>query len=269
MKLVVENGSYGYTSTTLLFDKINFSINEGEILAILGPNGVGKTTLLRCITSLLKWRSGQTIIDDVPIAGKNSKSIWGKVSYVPQSSYARFPYTIIDMVLLGRASHLKVYSTPSGKDYEIAMHALEQVGIAHLNAKKCNEISGGEYQLVLIARALAAQPQLLILDEPESHLDFRNQMLVLSMLEKVVRERKLSCIINTHYPEHAMRLADKSLLLGYGGKYLFGKAKDIITMENLSDYFGVRVKMMPFEYGGRILSSIIPLELINNEVMAK
>ncbi len=168
------------------------------------------------------------------------------------------------MVLLGRSSHLKVYATPSKKDYDISMHALEQVGIAHLCGKKCNEISGGEYQLVLIARALAAQPQLLILDEPESHLDFRNQILVLSMLEKVVREGKLSCIINTHYPEHAMRLADNALLLGCGRKYLFGPAKDIITTENLSDFFGVKVKMLPFEYRGRTLSSIIPLEATNN-----
>lgn len=265
MKLSVEHGKYGYSFDNLLYEDINFSVNEGEILAVLGPNGVGKTTLLRCITSLLKWHSGRTIIDDVPMNGKNSNRIWEKVSYVPQSSYAKFSYSVIDMVLLGRSSHLKVYSTPSKKDYDISMRAMEQVGIAHLGGKKCNEISGGEYQLVLIARALAAQPQLLILDEPESHLDFRNQILVLSMLEKVVRDSKLSCIINTHYPEHAMRLADKALLLGRGRKYLFGRAKDIITTENLSDFFGVKVKMLPFEYGGRTLSSIIPLELTNNK----
>lgn len=195
------------------------------------------------------------------MVGQNKNKIWEKVSYVPQSSYAKFAYTVIDMVLLGRSSHLKIYSTPSGKDYDIAMHALEQVGIVHLSGKKCNEISGGEYQLVLIARALAAEPQLLILDEPESHLDFRNQILVLSMLERVVREGRLSCIINTHYPEHAMRLADKALLLGRDRKYIFGKAKDVITTENLSKYFGVEVKLLPFEYGGRVLSAIIPLEL--------
>lgn len=265
IKLIVENGSYGYTIDNLLYADINFSVDEGEILAILGPNGVGKTTLLRCITSLLKWHSGRTIIDGIPpMVDKKSRTIWEKVSYVPQSSYAKFPYTIIDMVLLGRSSHLKVYATPSKKDYDISMHALEELGIAHLSGKKCNEISGGEYQLVLIARALAAQPQLLILDEPESHLDFRNQILVLSMLEKVVRERKISCIINTHYPEHAMRLADNALLLGPGRKYLFGPAKEIISTENLSEFFGVKVKMLPFEYGERTLSSIIALELTNN-----
>lgn len=261
MKLVVESGRYGYAINNLLYDDINFFVNEGEILTILGPNGVGKTTLLRCITSLLQWHSGRTVVDGVPMVGKNQNMIWKKVSYVPQSGYAKFAYTVIDMVLLGRSSFLKVYATPSKKDYEIAMHALEQVGIAHLYAKKCTEISGGEYQLVLIARALAAQPQLLILDEPESHLDFRNQMLVLSMLEKVVREGKLSCIINTHYPEHAMRLGDYALLLGRGRKYLFGPAKKIITTENLSEYFGVKVKMLPFDHDGRTLCSIIPLEL--------
>ncbi len=261
MKLVVEHGRYGYTTGNLLYDDINFFVNEGEILTILGPNGVGKTTLLRCITSLLQWHSGQTVVDNVPMVGKNQNMIWKKVSYVPQSGYAKFAYTVIDMVLLGRSSYLKIYATPSKKDYDIAMYALEQVGIAHLYAKKCTEISGGEYQLVLIARALAAQPQLLILDEPESHLDFRNQMLVLSMLEKVVRKGKLSCIINTHYPEHAMRLGDYALLLGRGGKYLFGPASEVISTENLCEYFGVKVKMLPFNHDGRTLCSIIPLEL--------
>lgn len=262
MKLAVEHGRYGYSAENLLYDDISFSVNKGETLTILGPNGVGKTTLLRCITSLLPWHDGCTIIDDVPITGKNQNLIWKRISYVPQSSYARFAYMVIDMVLLGRSSYLKIYATPSKKDYEIAMDALAQVGIAHLHGKKCTEISGGEYQLVLIARALAAQPQLLILDEPESHLDFRNQMLVLSMLEKVVREGGLSCIINTHYPEHAMRLGDSALLLGRGRKYMFGTAQNIITTENLSDFFGVKVKMLPFEYMGKPLCSIIPLELI-------
>lgn len=260
MKLAVEHGQYGYSSDNLLYDDINFTVDEGEILTVLGPNGVGKTTLLRCVTLLLKWHSGHTIIDDIPVRRKNN-NLWKKVSYVPQSSYARLPYTLIDMVLLGRSSHLKFYSTPSKQDYDIAMYALEQVGIDHLSGKKCTEISGGEYQLVLIARALAAQPQLLILDEPESHLDFRNQIRVLTMLEKVVRQGNLSCIINTHYPEHAMRLADNALLLGCDRKYLFGPAADIITTENLSHFFGVKVKMLPFEYQGRTLSSIIPLEL--------
>lgn len=261
MKLEVKHGKFGYTVDNILYDDINFSINKGEILTILGPNGVGKTTLLKCITSLLNWNDGQTIINDVPITNKNNNILWEIVGYVPQSSYIKFNYSVIDMVLLGRTSYLKVYATPSKKDYEIAMDALNQVGIANLYNKKCTEISGGEYQLVLIARALAAQPQLLILDEPESHLDFRNQMLVLSILEKVVRESGLSCIINTHYPEHAMRLGDYALLLGRKGKYLFGSVEDVITTENLNDFFGVKVKILPFEYNGKLFSSIIPLEL--------
>lgn len=261
MKLEIKHGKFGYTVDNILYDDINFSINKGEILTILGPNGVGKTTLLKCITSLLNWNDGQTIINDVPITNKNHNILWKSVGYVPQSSYIKFDYSVIDMVLLGRTSYLKVYATPSKKDYEIAMYALNQVGVANLYNKKCTEISGGEYQLVLIARALAAQPRLLILDEPESHLDFRNQMLVLSILEKVVRENGLSCIINTHYPEHAMRLGDYALLLGRKRKHLFGSVQDVITTENLSDFFGVKVEILPFEYKGKLFSSIIPLEL--------
>ncbi|HZK42277.1 MAG TPA: ABC transporter ATP-binding protein [Clostridia bacterium] len=261
MKLEVKQGKFGYKKNKILFEDINFSIDKGQIVTILGPNGVGKTTLLKCITSLLAWHEGQTLIDGTPITSSNDKTLWSNVSYVPQSSYVRFNYLVIDMVLMGRSSYLKVYSTPSKKDYKIAMHALEQVGIAHLHDKICTEISGGEYQLVLLARALAKQPQLLILDEPESHLDFRNQMLVLSILEKIVDENGLSCLINTHYPDHAMRLADFSLLLGRERKYLFGPADEVITTENLSDYFGVKVKLLPYEYKDRTYSSIIPLEL--------
>lgn len=257
--LAVRNGRYGHKHNDDLFENLNFSVEETEILGILGPNGVGKTTLLRCILSLLKWRSGYTVIDGVPVTSKNKNALWGKIGYVPQSSSTKFSYSVMDMVLMGRSSHLKIYNTPSTKDYDIALQSLDQVGISHLRNKRCNEISGGESQLVLIARALAVQPKVLILDEPESHLDFRNQLLVLNILDKIVREQNLSCIINTHYPEHALRLADKTLILGKNKKHLFGGSKEIITTENLQEYFGVKVKILSAIDEGIMLDAIVPI----------
>ena len=211
-----------------------------------------------------KSKAGSHIVCNIAKTD-NKDSLWKRIGYVPQSSVSKFTYPILDMVLLGRASHLALYEMPKAHDYEIAMNALERMGIAHMYKKSCAQISGGEYQLVLIARALAAEPELLILDEPESHLDFRNQILVLGTLEKVVRDDKLSCIINTHYPEHAIRLGDTSLMLGKGLPYMFGKASDIITADNLSKYFNVQVKMVPVTWEDRTYCSIIPLRL-NSEM---
>jgi iron complex transport system ATP-binding protein len=261
LMLTVSDGRYGYKRGDDLFENLNFSVDKNEILGILGPNGVGKTTLLRCILSLLQWKSGCTLIDGIPVTGKNKNAVWGKIGYVPQNSSTKFSYSVMDMVLMGRSSHLRIYNTPSAKDYEIATQSLEQVGIFHLRNKRCNEISGGESQLVLIARALAVQPRVIILDEPESHLDFRNQLLVLSILDKIVHEQNLCCVINTHYPEHAMRLADKTLILGKDKKHLFGMSEEVITVENLQEFFGVEVKILPFENRGVNLSAIVPISL--------
>lgn len=261
MNLEVVDGQYYYTEEKILFRDLNFMINEGKVLAVLGPNGVGKTTLLKCITLLLKWKAGRTIIDGHACTPKSEKSMWRKMGYVPQNSNLKFSYSVMDIVLMGRSAHIGIFATPSKKDRQIALIAMDRVGIIHLKDKHCFEISGGERQLVLIARALAAEPQILILDEPESHLDFRNQLLILSVLDKVVREENLTCIINTHYPDHALRIADKTLILGTETKYLFGDTKDVITEETLENYFKVKVKIIPYNDGHSKLRTIIPLSV--------
>jgi iron complex transport system ATP-binding protein len=261
MNLEVAGGQFYYTKENILFRDLNFAINEGKILAVLGPNGVGKTTLLKCITSLLKWKDGRTIIDGQAYTPKNEKNMWKKMGYVPQNSNLKFSYSVMDMVLMGRAAHIGIFATPSKRDRNTALSAMDRVGITHLIGKHCFEISGGERQLVLIARALAAEPQVLILDEPESHLDFRNQLLILSILEKVVREENLTCIINTHYPDHALRIADKTLMLGTETKYLFGDTRDVITEETLKKYFKVNVKIIPYNNENNTLKTIVPLSV--------
>ena len=216
MNLTVQNGCFYYQKDTPIFQDIHFSVDSGEILAILGPNGAGKTTLLRCITGMLKWRSGQSLLDGQPIHAMPAKKLWRKMAYVPQARSAASAYTAFETVLLGRSSHLGVFASPGKEDLEKAREVMSLLGIEHLMEKRCSAISGGELQMVLIARALAAEPEVLILDEPESNLDFRNQLIVLDAMTKLA-QNGMTCIFNTHYPAHALQRSDKSLILSRGG----------------------------------------------------
>ena len=259
MMLEVKNGDFAYAREVALLEDISFNIGKGEILTILGPNGVGKTTLLKCATSLLKWERGTTFIDSIPLDELKTNEVWKKIGYVPQFGGGVFSYTVLDMVLMGRAPYLGIFSLPSEHDIKIARESLEMVGISHLEKKSCMEISGGEKQLVMIARALTSEPKIMILDEPESHLDFKNQLLILEILKKIAREKGISCIINTHFPSHALQLSDKTLMLGKGKKFIFGKTREVITETNLRDYFGVNVKIVSFTNKGKVMETIVPL----------
>ena len=260
MNLTVKNGSFYYTKGIQIFNDINFTVESGDILAILGPNGAGKTTMLRCITGMLKWRSGQSLLDGEPIHTMPMRKLWSKMAYVPQAKSVSSAYTVLETVLLGRSSHMNVFSAPKEEDIEKAKEALELLGISYLIDKKCSAISGGELQMVLIARALASEPQVLILDEPESNLDFKNQLVVLNAMTKLA-ERGMACIFNTHYPAHALQRANKSLILSRGGKYIFGSTPSVVTEENIRKAFGVEAIIGEIETPGNILKNVIPLQI--------
>ena len=235
MELSVENGSFAYPSGRVLFENIGFTVSEGNILTILGRNGVGKTTLLKCMMGILPWRTGTLKLNGEDVGNAiRSKGI----SYVPQAHAISFAYSVRDIVTMGRARYMGPLSIPSRTDYEFADAALEQVGMADLSHRSCGQLSGGQLQLAFIARALAAEPEIMILDEPESHLDFNNQFFVLELLQKLKDERGISAIINTHYPEHALLLSDQTLMLRLED-YCFGRTSDILTEENIRKYFGV------------------------------
>lgn len=260
MNLTVKNGSFYYTKGIQIFNDINFSVESGDILAILGPNGAGKTTMLRCITGMLKWRSGQSLLDGEPIHTMPMRKLWSKMAYVPQAKSVSSAYTVLETVLLGRSSHMNVFSAPKEEDIEKAKEALDLLGISYLIDKKCSAISGGELQMVLIARALASEPQVLILDEPESNLDFKNQLVVLNAMTKLA-ERGMACIFNTHYPAHALQRANKSLILSRGGKYIFGSTSSVVTEDNIRKAFGVEAVIGEIETAGNILQNVIPLQI--------
>ncbi|AEE16655.1 ABC transporter ATP-binding protein [Treponema brennaborense] len=258
MTFEVRNGCFGYGRTQILSD-INFSVDGGEILAVLGANGAGKTTLLKCLLGLLKWRSGNTFVDGRNIGALKAAELWRYVAYVPQAKQSVFGYSALDMVLLGRSSRVGTFSQPKSSDLAAAEQALNDTGITHLKDRQCSRMSGGELQMVLIARALCAEPRLLVLDEPESNLDFKNQLVILETVKKLSRERHISAIINTHYPNHALQLADKALLLDKAGSACFGRAAEIISESNMKNVFGVRVHISEFAYQGTDFKTVTPL----------
>ncbi|MCD7725097.1 MAG: ABC transporter ATP-binding protein [Clostridiales bacterium] len=258
----VENGSFAYKKEEILTN-LSFSVESGEILAILGSNGVGKTTLLRCMMGLLPWKSGRSTIDGRPINEFTSRQLWRILSYVPQARGASFAYTAREMVLLGRSAHLDVLKQPKQKDLDIVERSMEEVGIIHLAEKKCTQMSGGELQMVLIARALTAEPQLLVLDEPESNLDFKNQLIILDTIRRLAKEKHISTIINTHYPDHALKLSDKALLLQQPGENKYGATAEIINEENMRCSFGVNVSIPDFCVDGIRYNAVVPLSIVS------
>ena len=260
MNLTVEHGSFHYQKQAPIFEDIHFSVDSGEILAILGPNGAGKTTMLRCITGMLKWVTGQSLLDGEPIQTMTPKKLWSHMAYVPQAKAVSSAYTAFETVLLGRSSHLNAFSMPKAADVKKAEEAMQMLGISHLAEKKCSTISGGELQMVLIAKALASQPQVLILDEPESNLDFKNQLVVLDAVSHLAQSG-MTCIFNTHYPAHALQRADKALILSRGGNYVFGNTQTVVTEENIRSAFGVDAVIGQIETPGNLLSNVIPLNI--------
>ena len=187
MILSVENGCFSYKhSKDNLLENINFSVEPGDLVAILGPNGAGKTTLLRCIMGFLKWNSGKSTLDGENIRDIPHKKLWKDIAYVPQAKSTVAAYTVEEMVLLGRSSHFSMLSLPKEQDLEIVHKVMDEMNLTKFTHKKCSQISGGELQMVLIAGALVSEPKILILDEPESNLDFKNQLLILDTMLSLI-----------------------------------------------------------------------------------
>lgn len=245
--LVVKGISFGYERNKELFKDIDFELNKSEILAILGRNGIGKTTFLKCLMGINKYNKGEIFVDGHKVSNLQEH---GKTSYVAQNNKINFPYTFLDMVLMGRARDIGIFSLPSKKDKVDAMKALEQMGIAHLHNKICTQASGGQLQLMYLARALVQKPEILILDEPESFLDLKNQSEILKLIVKLAKKEKICCIINTHNPANAMKAADKVLLIGKDSNHNYGKTKEVLTEESISTYFNIKAKIIDLEpYG--------------------
>lgn len=264
MKLTVEKASFSYKHDVPVIKNLSFRAESGELIAILGPNGAGKTTLLRCMMGFLHWNDGRCLIDGEDVQTMPPRKLWQCISYVPQARGAFASLNARDMILLGCTNRIGLFSTPKKKDLEQVEILAGQLGITKLLDKKCTEISGGELQMVLIARALAAKPKLLILDEPESNLDFKNQLIVLDTMSRLASEG-ICCIFNTHYPTHALMRATKSLILQKGGACIFGDTEEVLTEKNIERAFGVKAVIGEVETSDKIYRSILPLRVAEDK----
>lgn len=260
MKLEVKNGCFGYGNNTII-KNVNFEVEEHTIMTILGPNGVGKTTLLKCVMGFHKWRHGETLMDGKSVTGSREEEFWRRTSYVPQAKQSPFSYKVVDAVIMGLNTRQSFFAIPKKKDYEKAEHMLEHMGVIKLRDKYCNELSGGELQMVMMARALISEPELLILDEPESNLDMKNQIQIINAIEKISHDFNTSCLINTHFPNHALKISDTTLMMGYGHRQIMGKTIDIVTEENIKEFFDVHSRVVALEVDKKQYYTIFPYQI--------
>lgn len=216
----------------------SLAVGRGEVLAILGANGVGKTTLLNCMVGLRR-----------PDSGTVTKT--GQVGYVPQLFHATFAFSVLDIVLMGRARHLGLFSAPRRADYEIAEKYLELMTVADLRDRPFNALSGGQRQLVMIAQALASECEIMILDEPCSALDYKNQAIVIATLRRLNREMGLTIVFSTHAPQHGLEAASHVLLMNDRRHYSHGPVGEVLTARNLSHLYDVAIGRAEFAEGGR------------------
>lgn len=231
----------GNTNYTL--SDCTFSVNKGDLLCILGPNGSGKSTLLNCLCGLLTPTMGEILLMGKNIHEMSPKHIAQSIGYVPQSQYSAFGYTVMDYVLMGRAYKIGLFEKPSKIDREIAGEALTVVGIAHLANSFLTEISGGERQLVSIARIITQKPQIILLDEPTAHLDYGNQIKMLKLIKKL-NQRGFFVLVTTHNPDHCIMLNSQVGILDKTGVLHVGSSEEMLSDDILSKLFGTKIHMI-------------------------
>jgi iron complex transport system ATP-binding protein len=235
--------SYDDDMANVVFQNITFSVHSGDVCCLLGPNGTGKSTLLKCMSGILRVLQGRIILDGRHLSEFKQPGIAKRIGFVPQGLTSAFPFRVKDIVVMGRAPHLSILASPSRKDMEIAYEAMESVGVIHLANRPCNSISGGEWQLTLIARALVQEPEVLLLDEPTSHLDMGNQMRILQVIKNLAGQN-MTIIMASHFPDHAFLVANLTAVLNDGRIAFFGPPDDVITEENMRITYGVNVQIV-------------------------
>ncbi|MES2195206.1 MAG: ABC transporter ATP-binding protein [Pseudomonadota bacterium] len=232
--------SIGYPDRTV-GSGLDVQLGTGEVLALLGPNGGGKTTLLKTLLGLLAPKSGEVRLDGTALASRSIRERARLIAYVPQTHVATFAFPVEAVVLMGRTAHGDLFARPSVEDRKVAAHMLERLGIAELAERPYTMISGGERQLVLLARALAQQPQFIVLDEPTANLDFGNQGKVMREI-RALAASGLGVLFTTHDPNHALRAADRAYLLRGGERIAEGPVGEILTREKLEALYGAPVQ---------------------------
>jgi iron complex transport system ATP-binding protein len=241
--LEVDALAFGFPGRTVGRD-VGFALARGEVMCVLGPNGGGKTTLFRTLLGLLPAHGGAVRLDGASLAALPRGEIARRVGYVPQAHSGYFAFEVREMVLMGRTARLGAFAVPGRRDHEVAERALASLGIGHLADRPFTEISGGERQLALIARALAQEPALLVMDEPTASLDFGNQVRVLARIRELAAGG-IAVLFSTHDPDHAFLCAERALLLAEGRALEIGPPREVIRADTLERLYHVSVRVVP------------------------
>ncbi len=250
MKLEVAGIHFSYNGHPVLSD-VNFFLDRGEVMCVLGVNGAGKSTLLKCLNRILKPKRGSVLVEGEDLLLMSQNSVARRIGYVPQR-HPETRLTVFEAVLLGRKPHIR-WSLASD-DYELAENIMAQIGIAHLAMRPVVNLSGGELQKVIIARALAQSPSILLLDEPTSNLDLKNQLEVMGLIRRIVEDQGLSAVVAIHDLNIAVRFADRFLFLK-DHKIHAACTRENLTSEMIRQVYGIEVALE--EFGGHTV--VVPM----------
>ncbi|MGD9160204.1 MAG: ABC transporter ATP-binding protein [Desulfobacteraceae bacterium] len=248
--ITVDHVTYGYSHNPVLRD-ISLSIEQGKTTALLGPNGSGKTTLLKLILGLYRPQSGQVLLEGRPVLSISPKKLARRVAYVPQNHNPSFGYRVLDVVMMGRMPYKPFFFRYDNKDEQAALNALERLSISYLKDRPYTKISGGERQLVLIARALTQGADIFIMDEPANGLDYGNQIRLLARIAELT-ESGYTFIKTTHFPDHALWISDRVVMIKEGKIIRYGPTTKVINKASLYEAYNTQIEIMELNDGARI-----------------
>ncbi|MFV0335550.1 MAG: ABC transporter ATP-binding protein [Tropicimonas sp.] len=249
MKLEVQDLAFSFGKGKRSIKDVSFELEPGEVLCLLGPNGAGKTTLLRCLTGGLQPSGGRMLLGGDDTTGLPPRDLAQRMAYVPQASQPAFGHKLREMVLMGRSPHMGRFDVPGPADHERAEAALARLGIAHLADRSFAAVSGGERQLCLLARALAQEARILVLDEPAASLDFGNQIKLLEVISELSRDG-FGILMVTHHPDHALQVGNRFLALKAGVIHAAGTVSRMTEPGYLTDLYGADIEVIR-DPGGR------------------
>jgi iron complex transport system ATP-binding protein len=237
----VENVSFGYDAGAPVLRDVSFTVNSGEFLSIIGPNGSGKTTLLRLLDRILIPHMGRILLENSNLQKLSRSDIAKRIAFVPQDGNLSFPFTVYEVVLMGRSPHIRGAAFESQRDREIARIAMQQTDVAHIADQPITRLSGGERQRALIARALAQEPDIVLLDEPNAHLDIAHQLEVFRIIKRLNTQENLTVVSVSHDLNLAAAFSDRVAMLMEGELSALGTPREVFTEEQINTVFRTRV----------------------------
>ena len=253
----IKDLCFSYDETPIL-KHVDFRAHNSQLVALIGPNGAGKSTLFKCILKFLKNYTGSILLDGIDMKSMSRPEIAKKIAYIPQTTVPVFNYSVLDIVLMGLTGGLKLLESPKEQHVKKAEDVLESLGVLHLKDRGFARISGGERQLVLLARAIIQDAEILVMDEPTANLDYGNQFRVMERIRGLVKDG-YTVILSTHNPEHALLFADKAFVLQNGEVRAAGPSKKVLTEELMEQLYEVQVKLIDTEFDGEKARVCVPV----------